>query len=307
MTKLNLANTVIANQIKFSSPKRFLGLGSLLILAQISAIAAIAVALGNPPAPKSSIDSLSQPFPGVSYLNRRVTGPPELNMHIVRIDLTIPELRFEVTKPTLGGKTPLESTLSYSRRVGGQIAINGNFFRFNRLTRATILGRAASRGQIYGSISGSAIVGVNFNPNHTVSFRSAANKTEPTLPPYNLLSGYNSIAMGDVRTDILDNTHRAARSGIGVTKDGRQLVLFVVDGPASGVSRGMTQLEVAELMRKDFNVYNAANLDGGGSSSLVFCHSSCRLANVPSSIVTGLGDRMVGNNLAIFVPQAGQK
>jgi Phosphodiester glycosidase len=303
MTKLKLAEKVIANPIKPPKTQWFNGLSSLLILA--SPIAAIAII--SQPVPKASTDRISQPFPGVTYLNRRITGRSGLNMHIVNIDLTLPELRFEVTKPTPKGKTALETTLNYSQRVGAQIAINGNFFRFSPTARASVMGHAASHGQVYGNRGNSGLIGVNFNPNHKVSFLASISQSASALAPYNLLSGYNSISGGNVRADLLDNTQRAARSVIGVTQDGRQLVLLVVDGPASGVSRGMTQLEVAELLRKDFNVYNAANLDGGGSSTLVFCQSNCRLANVPSSTVTGLGDRVVGNNLAIFVPPAAQK
>ncbi|MBW4553044.1 MAG: phosphodiester glycosidase family protein [Aphanocapsa sp. GSE-SYN-MK-11-07L] len=302
MTNPKLAEKVIEPKINLPDC-RWSWLGKLLILAQVSAIAAIAVALVKPSVPDPLIDQVSSPFPGVSYLNRRMTGHPELNMHVVKIDLTLPGLRFQVTKPTPNGTTPLETTLNFSQRVGAQIGINGNFFQFSPTAHATILGAAASRGWGYGiDTQNSAVTGISFSPTSQVSFLPATRK--PALPIYNLVSGFNSVTRGNVQADLLDKSKRAARSAIGLTQDGRQLILFVVDGPASGLSRGMTQLEMAQHLQRDFNVYNAINLDGGGSSTLVFCQSNCRLANVPSSTVTGLGDRVVGNNLAIFVPSA---
>jgi Phosphodiester glycosidase len=307
MTKPKLTEQVIEPQIKSPVYPRFARLGKILILVQVSTIAAIAAAI-RPSTSAPFVDTVSHPFAGVSYLNRRLTGRPDLNMHIVRIDLTRPGLRFQVTKPAPDGTTPLETTLDYTQRVGAQIGINGNFFQFSPSMQAKILGPAASQGRAYGSDTRNAgLVRVNFTPNSAVSFLAAASRPDSLLPAYNLLSGFNSITSGNVRADILDKTKRAARSAIGLTQDGRQLVLFVVDGPASGVSRGMTQLEMAERLRKDFGVYSAANLDGGGSSTLVFCPDRCQLANLPSSTVTGLGDRVVGNNLAIFVPSASPK
>lgn len=62
----------------------------------------------------------------------------------------------------------------------------------------------------------------------------------------------------------------------------------------------MTIGEVADLLIKDYSVYNALNLDGGGSTSLAMEDPSVRLGrivNVPSDEPNG---RSVGSNLAIF-------
>lgn len=58
----------------------------------------------------------------------------------------------------------------------------------------------------------------------------------------------------------------APRTAIGQRKDG--IVLFVViDGRRSGHSIGISMKELADIMYR-YGCYNAANLDGGGSSSL---------------------------------------
>ncbi len=57
-----------------------------------------------------------------------------------------------------------------------------------------------------------------------------------------------------------------ARAAIGLTQDNRTLVLFTVDGTNGG--HGMQVGEVADLLIRDYGVYNALNLDGGGSTTM---------------------------------------
>jgi hypothetical protein len=57
-----------------------------------------------------------------------------------------------------------------------------------------------------------------------------------------------------------------ARTAIGLTEDRRTLVLFTVDGTNGG--HGMLVSEVADLLRTDYHVWNALNLDGGGSTTM---------------------------------------
>lgn len=59
---------------------------------------------------------------------------------------------------------------------------------------------------------------------------------------------------------------RAPRTAVGVTGDGK-LLIVVVDGRSSGFSRGMTLRELATLMR-DLGAQQAMNLDGGGSTTM---------------------------------------
>ena len=74
-----------------------------------------------------------------------------------------------------------------------------------------------------------------------------------------------------------------ARTAIGLTQDGRTLVLFTVDGTNGG--HGMQAGEVADLLRNDYHVWNALNLDGGGSATMAVedpvTHVR-KLVNVPS-------------------------
>ena len=58
------------------------------------------------------------------------------------------------------------------------------------------------------------------------------------------------------------------RTALGISKDSKTLYLITVDGRMKS-SIGMTQTELAEFLIEK-NIYNALNLDGGGSTTLWF-------------------------------------
>lgn len=57
-----------------------------------------------------------------------------------------------------------------------------------------------------------------------------------------------------------------ARTAVGLSADNHTLTLFTID--SAGGSNGMTVGEVADMLRTDYQVWNALNLDGGGSTTL---------------------------------------
>lgn len=92
---------------------------------------------------------------------------------------------------------------------------------------------------------------------------------------------------------------RHPRTAVGLARDGRRLLLVVVDGRQKGYSDGMTLRELAELMR-GLGARDAINLDGGGSTTLLYAeprrNAPLRIANRPSDPT---GERPVGDALAI--------
>jgi exopolysaccharide biosynthesis protein len=60
---------------------------------------------------------------------------------------------------------------------------------------------------------------------------------------------------------------------------------------------GMTTEEVADVLLK-YGATDAVNLDGGGSTQLIFADPEPRVVNKPSDGK----ERAVGGNLAVFVP-----
>jgi hypothetical protein len=89
-----------------------------------------------------------------------------------------------------------------------------------------------------------------------------------------------------------------ARTVIGLSQDSRTLFMFTVDN--AGGSRGMTVGEVADLLTNDYGVYNALNLDGGGSTTMAMQDPVTgidRIINVSSDNPNG---RAGGSNLVVF-------
>ena len=93
-----------------------------------------------------------------------------------------------------------------------------------------------------------------------------------------------------------------ARSAIGISRDGRTLTLFTVD--VRGGSNGMNVREVAEWLIGKYSVWQALNIDGGGSTSLAMADPATgevRLVNASSDNPAG---RSVGSSLIVFAPPA---
>jgi hypothetical protein len=92
---------------------------------------------------------------------------------------------------------------------------------------------------------------------------------------------------------------RHPRTAVGIARDGRRLLLVVVDGRQKPYSDGMTLRELADVMRS-LGARDAINLDGGGSTTLVYGEpgtpGTLRIANRPSDPA---GERPVGDALAI--------
>jgi exopolysaccharide biosynthesis protein len=90
---------------------------------------------------------------------------------------------------------------------------------------------------------------------------------------------------------------RNPRTAAGVSRNGKRLILVTIDGRQKPYSDGTTLHETAEILRA-LGAYDALNLDGGGSTTLVYRDSTrqLRMASRPSDKE---GERPVGDALAI--------
>jgi exopolysaccharide biosynthesis protein len=88
-----------------------------------------------------------------------------------------------------------------------------------------------------------------------------------------------------------------ARTAIGLSRDGRTLTLFTVD--VRGGSEGMRLSEVAALLTREFGVWDALNLDGGGSTTMAIetADGGATIANTSSDNPVA---REVATSLAVF-------
>ena len=73
-------------------------------------------------------------------------------------------------------------------------------------------------------------------------------------------------------------TTRHPRTAVGITENRKTLILVTVDGRQSSLSMGMSLAELAQFLSKQ-KAFNAYNLDGGGSTTMVINN---QIVNSPS-------------------------
>lgn len=105
-----------------------------------------------------------------------------------------------------------------------------------------------------------------------------------------LFSGGQPGPFGDFNPDIVAKRHPRAVSG--TLEDGR-ILFWIVDGRRPGHSVGMTIEEVVQELQS-YNVRDALNLDGGGSTTF---YLEGRVLNLPSDLV---GERKVSSAILLI-------
>lgn len=92
-------------------------------------------------------------------------------------------------------------------------------------------------------------------------------------------------------------TGRQPRTAIGSTKNGKELILVTVDGRQNN-SIGMTMTELAQLM-KELGAYNAINMDGGESTTMVARAPGSNKIEVKNTLAGGY-ERSIATAVGIF-------
>ena len=195
--------------------------------------------------------------------------------------------------------TALLAGLAERERVVG--GVNADFFKLKDGTPTNLL-----------VVNGRMITPPNGRP--VLAFDSAG---VPHLTPFTLRDGklapfhpLNAVGgrpliVTDSTLDVAVDTagkgpfgERNPRTAAGIARGGRQLILLAVDG-REYQNAGMTLRELGNLML-GLGARDAINLDGGGSTTMVFADPDSagrlRIANRPSD--KG-GERTVGDALAI--------
>lgn len=248
------------------------------------------------------------PFPGITLIERYDRSPRKLQITVLRLDLTQPGLRFRVTPAAKEGgqETRLQRTVDYVRDQQAQLGINLNYFSPVAAagTPADLLGVSMSDGDLYSPPDPE-----NFRPypEHAPYVHAVITRGHDVLLGLSN-DQFNTMLQSGVEAEqgfaagpmILNDGHftgakfgRHPRTAIGLTEDGRTMVLMTVDGRRE-YTDGVTLEELAALM-KQYGCVQAMNLDGGGSSSMV-------IADPQSRYINSAFGRPVGSNLAIFAP-----
>src|SRR5437867_3500903 len=70
----------------------------------------------------------TQPYVGITLIDRVDTSPRPAHMHIARIDLRAPGIRFKVSPPGGTRETVRQRTVDFLRQEHAQLAVNAHFF-----------------------------------------------------------------------------------------------------------------------------------------------------------------------------------
>lgn len=240
--------------------------------------------------PASAVDVWTTPNPGIRHLHRTTPAPAEF--HALVIDLDVPGVQIRCTPP----RERWKSTSAYARDANLSAAMNGGFWG---LFGQGAEGLAAGGGQIWGSddaehgffavtATGRAFV----SPPSDVVQASRRRITDG-------VSGRPMIVdSGRIATELYTfprTFSREPRSAVGVSGDGRKVILVTVDGRRA-TSRGGTLTEMAELMI-ELGAVRAINLDGGGSTTM-YVGGEGGVVNRPSRG----WEREVINHIGVLAP-----
>jgi hypothetical protein len=244
----------------------------------------------------------ARPFPAVHYWKLARNKPRPLKLYLLRIALDNPRVSFLVTPPPetvpSGRDTTLLRTSVFAAATKARIAVNLSPWRHMGLDGfpADICGLAASAGRVY-SENEERFPAFNITADNQVRIGPAADVGKP----FNAAAGFDQIVTRGKKTAT--GWRRHPRTALGVDREGRTLILLVVDGRQPDVSEGVTIPELADLMIS-FGAFDALNLDGGGSSTLVFQQRLGRpeIQNIPVGYKNvPRTERSVANHLAVFI------
>ena len=281
---------------------------------------------------------VTQPFVGITYADRSVGEPRPLRMHVAQIDLQAPGIRFKVSPPGGDREVIRQTTLEFAKRERAQLAINAHYFLpFPSEDRtAWIIGLGASEGQVFSAFEppeqSYALVAfapaINIDPDNHASIvtydptYSDQRHVREKVSLWNVIAGSSQIVTsGAVTVPVYrDDNHfdgelepggpnhysnakawadaTTARTAIGLSRDQRTLTLFTVD--VRGGSEGMRLSEVANTLIRDFNVFDALNLDGGGSTTMAIEDPATGIPAIVNTSSDNPAGRAVATSLAVF-------
>ncbi|HUU33797.1 MAG TPA: phosphodiester glycosidase family protein [Vicinamibacterales bacterium] len=288
-------------------------------------------------APRAVDSPARHPYVGVTLIERVLTTPRPAHLHLARIDLRAPGIRVAVTAPSGGREVVRETTLDFLARTGAQLAVNGHFFLPFPADDADafVIGLAAAEGRVYSAFEhpeqdfailpdAPALV---FDRRHRARIAARRPGADPTRVAgrgtvWNAVAGSAQIITnGRVTVPVYrDDAHPrgaltpgpdgrysnarswydlvTSRTIAGLSRDHRILTLVASEGRHG--ADGLTVAELAELLRRDDRVWNAVNLDGGGSTSLAWMDPATGTAALLNRSTDGPAGRRVASNLAIY-------
>jgi hypothetical protein len=226
----------------------------------------------------------SQPYPGVTYRFIEIKNQPN-RIHVVTVDLRSASVQIVVsqgsgdhTHPD-GYETTLLGPLAIADRDGLDIVINGDFFEAKRFKNAkgttrpfepgdpaNVRGAAESNGVIWAKAPTTRPALIITHDGHA---RIQRLRGTPPSDADQVIAG-SSIMLQAGKLRPMPTTLETApnpRTAVGITADGKTLILLVDDGRWKDHSVGMSTTDLAKVML-NLGCTSALNLDGGGSTEM---------------------------------------
>jgi len=281
---------------------------------------------------------LAQPYVGITLIQRSESVPRPVRMHILQIDTRAAGIRFKVTPPGGTRETVRQTTRASLEAEHAQAAVNGHFFLPfpSTDTDAWVIGLAASEGRVYSAFEtpeqGYALVtdAPALNIDHRNRARIVHRDTKKTdglhvrerVRLWNTIAGSSQILTAGQVTlpayrdashprgvlapggpsnysnDKSWNDIATARTVAGLSRNRRVLTLFTVD--VRGGSEGMRLGEIAALLKQEYSVWDAINLDGGGSTSMAWANPETGRAELLNTSSDSPEGRSVASSLLVF-------
>jgi len=232
------------------------------------------------------------------------------HMFIFHVDLTEPNINIEVSTPNnspIFGLQKMTEQAIYEDSEDDVVlgGVNGDFFDMNSGEPFGIVYKAGVAIKTYAKPP-SGVPSDEFHwfaiTNENKAIIGNQDNYDDLKSDFQEASGCGVILLQSGK--ILSNTSTALepRTTVGVTEDGTEVYFLVVDGRYYSYSSGMNYLELAKCM-KALGAFDAANLDGGGSSTFFIRDSGIannghfNVINHPSD--NGGEERAVANGFVI--------
>lgn len=293
------------------------------------AVAALTwLALSGATAPVGARATVTRPYLGLTLIEDAATQPRPIKTHVLQVDLSAPGVRVTLSPPAGPRETMRQTTVEFVKDVHAQAGINAHFFLPFPSTDAAawLIGLAASEGRAYSACEAPeqsyALVANAPAINIDRANRASVVRCGTTANLWTAVSGSAQIVTNGRVTvpEYRDAAHPDgaltpggprnysnasswygavnARTAIGVSRDGRTLTLFTVD--ARGGSEGMTVGEAAAWLVAKHGVWNALNLDGGGSTSMALADPATGVVSLINTSSDNPAGRSVASSLAIY-------
>lgn len=222
-------------------------------------------------------------YSSIEHVNFKIEDPL-LNVNVLRIDITNPNLTFHTTprnenwvadENETDRRTLPDSVVEENMLV----AVNANFYQpFNAQTRVS-RGPADNKGLV---VSNGVLVSPTIdgfpsfiqNKDGSVEIRSV--RPEDSLDNIQTAVSGRNYVLKDGECVSKEEAEsfaylktRHPRTVVGISKDKKFVYLVTIDGRQPEFSVGTTMLESGRILLQ-LGAYDAVNLDGGGSTTMVY-------------------------------------